>query len=121
MCCASSGRSSTARAIADMAFVDPRQADDARAAGLEVLTADGAAIASLEFYGCWQEEMLRHQQDFREALVRAIDMDTIFKHIYPEGTAQRISSAYWPVARSLGFDPEQKPYSYDPKRSAELL
>lgn len=106
---------------ADMAFVDPRQADDARAAGLTVLTAKGAAIASLEFYGCWQQEMLCHKQDFREALVRAIDMPTIFKHIYPEGTAQPISSAYWPVDQSMGFDPEQKPYAYDPKRSAELL
>jgi peptide/nickel transport system substrate-binding protein len=106
---------------ADMAFVDPRQADDARAAGLRVLAADGAAIASLEFYGCWQEEMLCHKQDFREAMVRAIDMPTIFKHIYPEGTARSISSAYWPVEQSIGFDPDQKPYAYDPKRSAELL
>lgn len=106
---------------ADMAFVDPRQAEDARAAGLRIMTSEGAAISSLEFYGCWQEEMLCHQQDFREALVRAIDMPTIFKHIYPEGTAREIASSYWPVTQSLGFDPEIEPYAYDPGRARELL
>ncbi len=106
---------------ADMAFLDPRQADDARAAGLRVLTAKGAAIASLEFYGCWQAEMLCHQQDFREALVRAIDMPTIFKHVYADGTAEPIASPYWPVALALGFDPQLKPYGYDPKKAAALL
>lgn len=106
---------------ADMAFVDPRQAEDARAAGLEIMTSEGAAIASLEFYGCWQEAMLCHQQDFREALVRAIDMPTIFKHIYPEGTAGTIASSYWPVMQSLGFDAALEPYAYDPARAKELL
>lgn len=106
---------------ADMAFVDPRQADDARAAGLEILTSKGAAIGSLEFYGCWQEEMLCHKQAFREAMVRAIDMPTIFKHIYPAGMAQAIPSAYWPVQQAIGFDPDLKPYAYDPKRAAALL
>ncbi len=105
---------------ADMAFVDPRQVVEARSAGLKVLTSKGSALGTLSFYGCWQEQMLCHQQAFREALVRAIDMDAIVKSIYPEGTGERLTTVYW-TEGSLGFDPNLKPYEYDPKRAAELL
>ena len=105
---------------ADMAFVDPRQVIDARAANLQVLTNRGSSKGGLSFYGCWQEQMLCHQQAFREALVRAIDMDAIVKSIYPEGTGERLTTVYW-TEGSLGFDPNLKPYEYDPKRAAELL
>jgi peptide/nickel transport system substrate-binding protein len=105
---------------ADMAFVDPRQVNDARAAGLRVLTSKGSSKGNLSFYGCWQEQMLCHQQAFREALVSAIDMDVIVKSIYPEGTAERLATVYW-TEGSLGYDPALKPYKYDPKRAAQLL
>lgn len=105
---------------ADMAFIDPRQVIDAKAAKLDILTNRGSSKGGLSFYGCWQEEMLCHQQDFREALVRAIDMDAIMKSIYPEGTAERLATAYW-TEGSLGYDPALEPYKYDPQRAAELL
>jgi len=105
---------------ADMAFVDPRQVNDARAAGLRVLTSRGSSKGGLSFYGCWQEQMLCHQQAFREAMVRAIDMGAIVKRIYPEGTAERLATAYW-TEGSLGYDGSLKPYEYDPKRAAQLL
>lgn len=105
---------------ADMAFVDPRQVIEAKNAGLNVLVAKGSALGTLSFYGCWQEQMLCHQQAFREAMVKAIDMDAIIKSIYPEGTGERLTTVYW-TEGSLGEDPDLKPYAYDPARAAELL
>jgi ABC-type transport system substrate-binding protein len=84
------------------------------------MTSRGSSKGGLSFYGCWQEQMLCHQQAFREALVSAIDMDAIFKRIYPKGTAERLATAYW-TEGSLGYDPALKPYRFDPKRAAKLL
>ncbi len=105
---------------ADMAFVDPRNADDARAANLRVLNLKGGSLTTLTFLGCWQEAMLCHQTAFREALVHAIDMDAIVKAVYPEGTAERMATTFW-TPQAIGFDPALKPYAYDPARSQALL
>jgi ABC-type transport system substrate-binding protein len=105
---------------ADMAFIDPRSAGDARAANLRILTLKGGSLASLSFFGCWQEQILCHQTAFREAMVRAIDMDAIVKATYPAGTAERTAMTFW-TPTALGFDPQLKPYAYDPKRAAALL
>jgi peptide/nickel transport system substrate-binding protein len=105
---------------ADMAFIDPRQGPDARRAGLRLLMLDGATISVLSFMGCWQPEMLCHRQELRAAITHAIDVGTIVSRYYPEGSGRRIANSIW-TEPALGFDPELRPHSYDPRRARELL
>jgi len=105
---------------ADMAFVDPRQATDARRAGLKLLMLDGASISTLSFMGCWQPEMLCHRQELREAITHAIDVNTIVRRYYPEGSGRPVASSVWTEA-ALGFDPALTPYRFDQQRARELL
>jgi len=105
---------------ADMAFIDPRQATEAKRAGLKLLLLQGSTVNLLSFMGCWQPEMLCHRQELREAIAHAIDVDTILARYYPEGSGHRIASSVWTEA-ALGFDPALRPYRYDPKRAREIL
>jgi peptide/nickel transport system substrate-binding protein len=105
---------------ADMAFIDARQATDAKRAGLRILKLENANIGILTFFGCWQEEMLCHDTRFRKALAHAIDMDAIVKRVYPEDTAKRIASSVWTPA-ALGYDSKLPLYNYDPETSRSLL
>ena len=41
---------------ADMAFIDARQATDAKRAGLRILKLENANIGMLTFFGCWQRQ-----------------------------------------------------------------
>jgi len=104
---------------ADMALLDPNQIVDAKAANLRVISVP-QMIISVSFLGCWQTQMLCHEQAFREALVRAVDVDAIIKRIYPDGTAKRLATSFW-SEKALGYDPALKPYAYDPNRAKELL
>ena len=105
---------------ADMAFIDPRQVNEARNAGLRMANLKGATIGLLAFFGCWQREMLCHQREFRRAMVHAIDMDAIVKRIFPEGTYERVASSVWSKP-ALGFDDTLKPYKYDREMARTIL
>lgn len=104
----------------DMAFIDPRQATDALKAGLRLLKLEGASISVISFMGCWQKAMLCHEQKLRAAIAHAIDVGTILKRYYPEGTGRPVANSIW-TEPALGFDPEVRPYAYDPAHSRELL
>ncbi|MBI2305554.1 MAG: hypothetical protein HYU86_12510 [Chloroflexi bacterium] len=60
---------------------------------------------------------LRNKQ-VRQALNYAVDVDTMLKTIMA-GTAERQYSAVGPSY--MGYDPNRKPYPYDPKKAKELL
>lgn len=105
---------------ADMAFIDPRQATDAKRAGLRLLMLDGASINVLSFMGCWQPEMLCHKKELRDAVAHAIDVKTIVSRYYPEGTGRMVANSIW-TEPALGFDAALKPYVFDPERSKRLL
>ena len=51
--------------------------------------------------------------------VLAIDKDAIVNRLLPEGTATKVASHL--DAAALGFDPNLKPYGYDPKRAQQAL
>lgn len=104
----------------DMAFVDPRQAPDVKKAGLKLLLLDGSSIGVLAMLGCWQKEMLCHEKPIREAIASAIDMQTIVKKYYPEGSGIPLANAFWTEA-ALGYDPALKPYAYNPQHARDLL
>jgi ABC-type transport system substrate-binding protein len=105
---------------ADMAFIDARQATDAKRAGLRLLLLENANIGVLTMLGCWQPEMLCHDLRFRKALAHAIDMDTLVRRVYPEGTAKRIASSIW-TPPALGYDEALQPYAYDPELARNTL
>jgi peptide/nickel transport system substrate-binding protein len=105
---------------ADMAIIDPRQATEARAAGLRTSNLKSSTIGLLSFFGCWQQEMLCHKLEFRKAMVHAIDMGAIVRRIYPEGTFERVASTVF-TPPALGYDPDLKPYAYDPALARKLL
>ncbi len=54
----------------------------------------------------------------RQALNYAINWEPILKGVY-RGYAQRLSTAFLPSG--FGYDPELKPYPYDPNRARTLL
>src|SRR5262245_11802474 len=105
---------------ADMAFTDPRQATDAKRAGLRLFMLEGASVSVISFMGCWQAEMLCHQQQLREAVAHAIDVNTIVTRYYPEGSGRAIANSIW-TEPALGFDAALKPHAFDPERSRRLL
>jgi peptide/nickel transport system substrate-binding protein len=105
---------------ADMAFIDARQAPDARRAGLRLLKLENANIGVLTFLGCWQRETLCQELRFRKAIGHAIDMDAIVKRVYPEDTGKRIASSIW-TPPALGYDPALVPYKYDREMARGLL
>lgn len=105
---------------ADLAFVDLRQVPEARSLGLKLFASKGSSITILTFLGCWQEAIWCHNTLFRKAMIHAIDMETIFKRVYPEGTGQRVANSIWtPVA--YGYDPKLPLYDYDPDAAREIL
>jgi len=105
---------------ADMAFIDPRQATDAKRAGLRILKLDAATISTMSFMGCWQKEMLCHDTRLRKAIALSIDIDAIVRRAYPEDTAKRIANSIWTEA-ALGYDPALPLYPYDPNAAKALL
>jgi len=108
------------RGEADMAFIDAGQAREARSAGLKVMSVEGASLTVLSLGGGNKHEVLCSNRDFRKAMFLAIDMDAIVKRLFPEGTGARFpTSVFLPVA--LGFDPQLKPYPFDPEESKRLL
>ncbi len=108
------------RGEADMAFIDAGQAREARTGGFKVMGVEGASLTVLSLGGCNKKELLCSNRDFRKAMFTAIDMDAIVKRLFPEGTGVRFtSSVFAPVA--LGYDPQLKPYPYDPDESKRIL
>jgi peptide/nickel transport system substrate-binding protein len=55
----------------------------------------------------------------RQALNHAVDLETIAAALVDESVS-RIATVY-PDERAAGFDPELKPYAYDPDKAIELL
>ena len=107
-------------AEADMAFIDSAQAPEALKAGLRLLQMKGPTISVLSFLGCWQEQMWCHKTEFRKAMVLAIDMKTIVKRLFPEGTGGQIPTAIW-TEIALGYDPALPLYSYDAAEARRIL
>jgi ABC-type transport system substrate-binding protein len=105
---------------ADMAFIDPRQATDAKRAGLRILKLENSTIGTINFMGCWQPDMLCHDTRFRKAVAHAIDINAIVRRVYPEDSARRIANSIWTPA-ALGYDASLAPYSYDPQLAKKLL
>ncbi|MBI4183595.1 MAG: ABC transporter substrate-binding protein [Proteobacteria bacterium] len=105
---------------ADMAFIDPRQATEAKKAGLRLLFAKGSTVSYLTFMGCWQENIWCHNTLFRKALVHAIDMKTIVERIFPEGTGVPVANSFWTEV-ALGFDRDLPLYDYDPEMARQIL
>ena len=54
----------------------------------------------------------------RKALNYAIDWDAILNTIY-EGHGERLATAFLPSG--FGFNPDLKPYEYNPEKAVELL
>jgi peptide/nickel transport system substrate-binding protein len=108
------------RGEADMAFIDAGQAREVQSAGLKVMGVEGASLTVISLAGGDKPEMLCSKRDFRKAMFLAIDMDAIVQRLFPAGTGTRFASTvFTPVA--LGFDPQLKPYPYDPEESKRIL
>jgi peptide/nickel transport system substrate-binding protein len=105
---------------ADMAQIDAAQAPDARAAGLRLMGVKGSTISVLSFMGCWQKEMLCQRTELRKAIVLAIDMKSIVRRAYPEGTGVQIPTAVWTEV-ALGYDPTLPLYPYSPDEARRIL
>jgi peptide/nickel transport system substrate-binding protein len=105
---------------ADMAFIDPRQATDAKRAGLRTLKLENSTIGTINFMGCWQTTILCHDLRLRKAIAHAIDMDAVVKRVYPEDTARRIANSIWTPA-ALGYDAALPVYKYDPAITKAIL
>jgi ABC-type transport system substrate-binding protein len=105
---------------ADMALVEAGQVQEARSKGLQVISSEGASLTVMYYAWSYNPKFLCHQQWFREAMTLAIDMDAIVGRLFPEGTATRIASSIW-TPPALGYDPNLKPYPYNPQRAKQLL
>jgi peptide/nickel transport system substrate-binding protein len=108
------------RGEADMAFIDAGQAREARSAGLKVMGVEGASLTVISLGGGDKAPILCSNRDFRRAMFLAIDMDAIVKRLFPEGTGARYAASVFTPA-ALGFDPQLKPYAYDPEESKRIL
>jgi peptide/nickel transport system substrate-binding protein len=105
---------------ADLAFIDPAQAPQAKAAGLRVLQIKATLVPVITFMGSYQKEMWANKTEFRKAVVLAIDMKSIVKRVFPEGTASQYANGHW-TELALGYDPTLPLYPYDPAEARRIL
>jgi peptide/nickel transport system substrate-binding protein len=105
---------------ADMAYIDSAQAPEARAAGLKLLMIKAGSLTVLTFLGCYQKETWCYKTDFRKAVVLAIDMKSIVKRLFPEGTGTQMATAIW-TEIALGYDPTLPLYPFDPAEARRIL
>lgn len=82
---------------------------------LELVTTAGPTVYSLRFN---TRDGITADPRVREALILAVDRDTIIKSILG-GQAEPIAS--FQGALSFGYDPEMKPLPYDPEAAKALL
>ena len=105
---------------ADMALIEAGQAREARAKNLTLLTSEGASLTVMYFAWSYNPKFLCHEGWFREAMIKAVDMQALADRVFPPGIATRIASSIW-TPPALGYDPNLKPYPYDPDRAKQLL
>jgi peptide/nickel transport system substrate-binding protein len=74
----------------------------------------------LTFFGCWQKEMWCHRTEFRKAMVLAIDMKSIVKRLFPEGSGSPYANAQF-TELSLGYDSTLPLYPFDVAEARKIL
>jgi ABC-type transport system substrate-binding protein len=105
---------------ADLAVIDASQVPEAKAAGVRVLVIKAPTISLLTFMGSYHKETWGHRTEFRKAIVLAIDMKSIVKRIFPEGTGTQFASTFW-TEPALGHDPALPLYPFDPAEARRIL
>ncbi|NKC12107.1 MAG: hypothetical protein GKR94_07855 [Gammaproteobacteria bacterium] len=113
---------------AAIAAISPESIEEAKAAGLKVVSVPATMQAIYQFWGAWRE----NQKDnpiadvrVREALSLAIDRKAIIEHVmygearWPMPFATFQYSSDMDIARWQGWSKEA--LRYDPKRAKELL
>ncbi len=104
---------------ADIAIISREMVKDAQSAGLNVLTKGNGAVLVFVPNMQWATSAFGDVR-FRKALNLAIDKEAIIKQIFM-GMAQPMSMWPGPNIKTVGGDPNLKPYGYDPQEAKRLI
>jgi ABC-type transport system substrate-binding protein len=105
---------------ADLAVIDAAQAPQVKGTGLRLMQIKATLVPVLTFMGSYQKEMWANKTEFRKAVVLAIDMKSIVKRVFPEGTGVQYANGHW-TELALGYDPKLPPYPYNPAEARRIL
>jgi peptide/nickel transport system substrate-binding protein len=108
------------RGEVDLALMEPQNVEEIRAAGLQVGGPKAIQTVVAALAHSWNPEFETNLEEFRKALILAIDKEAILASIYPEGTATPAASLI-NVPTHLGYDPELEPRPYDPDEARSII
>jgi len=106
---------------ADMVPILASQIATAKREGLTVHGPKGWVTIILMFNNAYDPQFFTNNVDFRKALNLAVDMEAVFKAFYPEGSGTPAATAFWNGPVALGYDPDLKPYPFDPVEAKRLV
>ncbi len=104
---------------ADIARLSRQRVEEARSAGLNIITKDGATILTYRIAMQWTSRAFSDIR-FRKALNLAIDKEAIIKQLLA-GMAKPIAIFPGPGISAFGGDPTLKPYPYDLGEARRLI
>ena len=104
----------------DLALMEPQNVNDIRDAGLTVGGPEKIATVMAALAHSYNPEWEMSNEDFRKAIILAVDQEALLTAIYPEGTAGPAASLI-NVPTHLGFDEALTPRPYDPDEARRII
>ena len=104
----------------EVAQLTPSEVADTKAAGFVVQGPKYVIATTLRFFMSYDPSYLTSKLEFRQALALGMDRRSIVDAIYPQDAAAvGTAPLFGPITD--GFDPEVRPYPYDPEKARTLL
>ena len=104
----------------DLALMEPQVVGNIRDAGLRVGGPKAIQTVMAALAHSYEPHFEMSNEEFRKALILAIDKAALVGAIYPEGTAQPAASLI-NVPTHLGYNPDLQPRPYDPDESRRII
>jgi peptide/nickel transport system substrate-binding protein len=104
----------------DLALMEPQVVGNIRDAGLRVGGPKAIATVMAALAHSYEPHFEMSNEEFRKAVILAVDKAALIGAIYPEGTAIPAASLI-NVPTHLGYDPDLEPRPYDPDESRRII
>jgi peptide/nickel transport system substrate-binding protein len=104
----------------DLALMEPQVVGNIRDAGLTVGGPKAVQTVMAALAHSYNPAFEMSNEDFRKALILAVDKEALLKAIYPDGTAVSAASLI-NVPTHLGYNPDLAPRPYDPDESRSII
>jgi peptide/nickel transport system substrate-binding protein len=100
--------------------MEPQNVDDIRDAGLQVGGPKAIQTVMAALAHSYRPEFQTNNEEFRKALILAVDKEALVQALYPEGTAQPAASLI-NTPTHFGYDASLEPRPYDPEQARQII